>query len=237
MRFSFLFAAGFTGGLPANFGGISNHGLVDEHGDRVEVAGMGFETEPLRFERQGTSAGERVVKRGQLVAVENLPGARMVRVRGTSPPPALPDLGPRPFQHRLIGGVLPPHQLFNEPEQAVPLQLRRHVTERVLVGQFTQHRVGCRAGQPRRNNGLFASGRGRVDSGRRVLRPTLLQRSHRGPFSSSGPTAARPRTRTGHRPSAQRSPPAPRRAAGAPTRDAVCSDARAGSTSPAPTPC
>ena len=104
------------------------------------------------------------------------------RVRGASPPPALPDLGPSPLQQLFVGGVLPQDQIFDDREQAVPLQLRRHVTERVLVGQFTQHRVGCRAGQPRRNNGLFASGRGGVDSGCRVLRPTLLQRSHRGPF-------------------------------------------------------
>ena len=90
---------------------------------------MGFETEPLRFERQGTSAGERVVKRGQLVAIENLPGARMVRVRGTSPPPALPDLGPRPLQHLLVGGVLPEDQLFQNLEQALALDLRRHRLE------------------------------------------------------------------------------------------------------------
>ena len=106
---------------------------------------MGFEAEPLRFERQGAAAGERVVERRQPVAVEDLLGARMVRVLGASPPPALPDLGPRPVQHLLVGGVLPEDKLFDDPEQAVSLQLRRHVTERLPVGLFVRHCVGRRA--------------------------------------------------------------------------------------------
>ena len=56
---------------------------------------MGFEAEPLRFERQGASPGEGVVKRRQPVAVEELRRTWMARVRGAGPPPALPDLGPR----------------------------------------------------------------------------------------------------------------------------------------------
>ena len=104
---------------------------------------MGFEAEPLRFERQGATAGERVVECRQPIPIEDFAGARMVRVRGAGPPPALPDLGPRPFQHLLVGGVFPEDQLFNEPEQAVPLQLRRHFTECLPVGLFTRY-CGCR---------------------------------------------------------------------------------------------
>jgi hypothetical protein len=39
-----------------------DHCLIDRHRHRVEVAGVGFETEPLRFERDGAAAGKRVVE-------------------------------------------------------------------------------------------------------------------------------------------------------------------------------
>ena len=143
---------------------------------------MGFEAEPLRFERQSAAAGERVVEGRQPVTVEDLPGAWMVRIRGASPPPTLPDLGSRPFQHLLVGSVLPEDQLFNEPEQAVPLQLRRHVAECLPVGLLIRHRACRRGGRRRRNCDLPAPRYRRANSGRRILRPTLLQRSHRGPL-------------------------------------------------------
>ena len=69
----------------------------------------------------------------------------MVCILGASPPPALPDLGPRPVQHFLVGGVFPEDHLFDDPEQAVPLKLRGHVTERLSVGLFVRHCVGRRA--------------------------------------------------------------------------------------------
>ena len=40
-----------------------DHRLVDQHRYRIQVTGMGFETEPLRFERQAAGAGEGVVER------------------------------------------------------------------------------------------------------------------------------------------------------------------------------
>ena len=91
---------------------------------------MGFEAEALRLQRQGAAAGERVVERGQLVAVEQLPGARVAGVLRAGAPPALPDLGPRPLQHLFVGGVLPLHEVFDELEQALALQLRRRLRQR-----------------------------------------------------------------------------------------------------------
>ena len=58
---------------------------------------------------------------GQLVAVEQLLGARMVGVLGAGAPPALPDLVARRLQHRLVGGVLPQHQILDDAEQPLAL--------------------------------------------------------------------------------------------------------------------
>ena len=66
---------------------------------------MGLEAEPLRLERQRPASGEGVVEGGEALRVEQLPGPRVVRVVGAGPPPALPDLGPRRLQDRLVGGV------------------------------------------------------------------------------------------------------------------------------------
>ena len=49
----------------------------------------------------------------------------MVGVLGAGPPPALPDLVARPLQHRLVGGVLPQHQVFDDAEQPLALLLLR----------------------------------------------------------------------------------------------------------------
>ena len=87
---------------------------------------MGFETEPLGFQWQGATAREGIMEGGKPVPVEELPGTRMVRVRGAGPPPALPDLGPCPVQHLFVGGVLPENQLFQNLEQALAFELRRH---------------------------------------------------------------------------------------------------------------
>ena len=91
---------------------------------------MGFEAQPLRFERQGAATGERVVECGQRVPVEQLGGALVIGVHGARPAPALPDLGPRSLQHLLVGRVLPQNQLFENPEQARALEFRRHITQR-----------------------------------------------------------------------------------------------------------
>jgi hypothetical protein len=93
---------GFTGGLPENFGGISIIALQTHHRHRVEIGGIGFEPQPLRFQGQRPAAGERVVKAWQLVAIEQLLGARMVDILRAGPPPALPNFRARPLQHLLV---------------------------------------------------------------------------------------------------------------------------------------
>ena len=40
-----------------------DHGFVDEHRYRIEVASMSFKPQPLRFQRQRAAARERIVKR------------------------------------------------------------------------------------------------------------------------------------------------------------------------------
>ena len=118
---------------------------------------MGFETKPLRFEREGAAAGEWVVECRQPVAVEELRRTRiplatqarlMSRVRGAGPPPALPDLGPRPLQHLLVGGVLPQHQVLDDCKEPVALQLRNHfleyrfgVRDRLVIGHGPPRRM------------------------------------------------------------------------------------------------
>ena len=52
---------------------------------------MGFEAQPLRFERQGAAAGERVVECGQRVPGRTTRRARVIGVLGTRSAPALPD--------------------------------------------------------------------------------------------------------------------------------------------------
>ena len=102
---------------------------------------MGFEAQPLRLERQRAAASERVVERRQRVAVEQLGGARVTGVLGARPAPTLPDLGPRPLQHLLVGRVLPQNQLFENPEQPRAFEFRRHVTQR----RGAQLRLDCSA--------------------------------------------------------------------------------------------
>ena len=141
-----------------------DHRLVDQHRHRIKVAGVGFKTQPLRFERQRSAAGERIVECGQGMAVEDLPGARMVRVLGTGAPPAMPDLASRLFQNLLVGGVLPEDQFSEDLEQALAFTLRRHVTERLPISRPVAPRdvpaICCR----------------RFARRRRVLCPALLQR-------------------------------------------------------------
>ena len=102
---------------------------------------MGFEAEPLGFERQRPAAGERVMERGQGLAVEEL---RLIGVCGARPSPALPDLRPRLFEHRLVGRVLPPDQRFQNHEQTLTLLLGRDLPQRLPVADRTGALTGAR---------------------------------------------------------------------------------------------
>ena len=150
-----------------------DHRLVDQHRHRVEVAGMGFETQPLRFERQGTAAGERVVECRQRVAVEQLGGARVTGVLGARSAPALPDLGSRPLQHLLVGRVLPQNQLFENPEQARAFEFRRHVTERRRARRRLHRSVRLLSCPDVPVSGRWWRGRGRCASCQALLQLPL----------------------------------------------------------------
>ena len=133
-----------------------DHRLVDQHRHRVQVAGVALQPEPLRLQRQRPAAGEGVVEGGQLVAVEQLLGARMVGVLGAGAPPALPDLVARLLQHRLVGGVLPQHQVLDDAEEPLALLLLRllgreevRVRRRVVHHLREDHRPRRRQRPPR----------------------------------------------------------------------------------------
>jgi hypothetical protein len=80
-----------------------DEGLVDEHGHRVEVAGVGFQTETLGFKGDGTPTRE---------GVENWRGVAVA---------ALADLGSGFFKHLLVGGVLPLHEALDDAEESLAL--------------------------------------------------------------------------------------------------------------------
>ena len=82
---------------------------------------MAFQPQPLRFQRNGASARERVMEGRQLVRVEQLGGLGVLPVEFAGFLPALADLRPRPFQHVLVVGVLPLHQVADDVEQALAL--------------------------------------------------------------------------------------------------------------------
>ena len=113
------------GRFAREFGRDLDHRLIDKDRNRIQIAGIAFQAQSLRFQRQGTAAGKGVVKGGKLVAVKQLFGAGMVNIVCAGRPPALPDLGPRPLQHLLVGGVLPLHEILNDLEQTLPLLLLR----------------------------------------------------------------------------------------------------------------
>ena len=100
-----------------------DHRLVDQHRDRVQVARVRFQSEPLRLERQRAATGEGVVEGGELVPVEELLRARVVGVLRAGAAPALPDLVARGLQHRLVGGVLPLHEILDDAKEPLALLL------------------------------------------------------------------------------------------------------------------
>ena len=78
------------------------------------------------------------------------PSAGMAGVRRAGAPPALPDLSPHPLQHRLVGGVLPQHQVLDDCKEPIALQLRNHflklrlgVLDHLVIGHSPPRRM-CR---------------------------------------------------------------------------------------------
>jgi len=73
------------------------------------------------------------VERREPFAVEQLGGAGVIGVLGAGPAPALPDLGPCPAEHLLVGGALPEDEFPEDLEQPLAFPLGRDVTERLPV--------------------------------------------------------------------------------------------------------
>ena len=94
-----------------------NHRLVNHHGDRIQIACIALEPQPLRLQRQRTTACERIVERWQLLRVE----ARLALVHLARFAPRLTNLLTRLLQHFFIVRVFPLHKLFDYLEKPVPL--------------------------------------------------------------------------------------------------------------------
>jgi len=58
----FFLASGFTGGLPSKLGWYLNHRFFNHTATGFRSLAYAFQPKPLSFQRQGTAAGERVVK-------------------------------------------------------------------------------------------------------------------------------------------------------------------------------
>jgi hypothetical protein len=99
-----------------------NHRLVDQHRNWIQVTGICFQAKALRFERDGPTTRKRIVKGRQAVGIEQLRRTGMLRVVPARPSPALPDFLPCLGEELFVGGILPRHQLLDEPKQ--PLALR-----------------------------------------------------------------------------------------------------------------
>ena len=110
-----------------------DHGLGDENGDRVEVARVRLQSQPLRLQGDGPTPGEWIVERREPLAVEQVRGAGVIGVLRAGPAPALPDLGPCPFEHLFVGGALPADQVPEDLEQPFSLLLRSNLAERLSV--------------------------------------------------------------------------------------------------------
>ena len=61
---------------PGKPGRDFDHGLLDQHSDRVQVAGERGQTQALGFERDGTAAAERIYHRRYLT-IETLSNLRV----------------------------------------------------------------------------------------------------------------------------------------------------------------
>jgi len=82
-----------------------NERLVDEHWHGIQIARVRLQSQPLRLQRNRTTAAERVVNRWRVAVARTH------------------DLGASGVEHALIVRVLPLHQLANDFKQPFPLNL------------------------------------------------------------------------------------------------------------------
>ena len=86
--------------LPGKPGRDLDHGLVDHYRHRVQVVGVGFQPQPLGFQRDGTAA-RKGIQQGRRVVIGR---AQDLRFGGV--------------QHLRVVGVFPLDQLFQNGKQA-----------------------------------------------------------------------------------------------------------------------
>ena len=96
-----------------------DHRLIDEHSNGIQVTGMAFQTQTLRFKRYSSTTRKRVMKSWQLGGIEEFSGLRVLLVELTSLLPALANFRTRPLQHFFVVGVFPLHQITNDVEQSL----------------------------------------------------------------------------------------------------------------------
>ncbi len=97
-----------------------DHGLVDQHSDRVQIRRVRLQPQPLGLQGNGPAPCEGVMQSRHLVRVEQPRRLGVVLVQFADLPPGATDLGPRLLQHHIVGGVLPLHQLADQLKQVVP---------------------------------------------------------------------------------------------------------------------
>ena len=95
-----------------------NFGFIDQHGNWIEVAGIGLQSQALCLQGQSTSACERIMEAGQLLRIEQLCCLGMIGVICAGTSPAAADFGPGSFQQRFIRGVLPGNQFADQRKQS-----------------------------------------------------------------------------------------------------------------------
>ena len=109
---------------------------------------MRLHSQPLRLQRDRSTPSERIVERREPIAVEQLGRAGVIGVLRAGPPPALPDLRPRPSENLFVGGALPEDELSQDLEQPFPLLLRSNLSDRLHVVRVTTASLEFAPGGP-----------------------------------------------------------------------------------------
>ena len=102
-----------------------NHGLVDHNGHRVQIVGMGLQSQALGLQRNGSAAGK---------GVQQLRRISVGRLQ---------NLRPGRLQYPLVVGILPDHQILQNAEQPLSLPILFFLCRELLrVGGGIVHQAG-----------------------------------------------------------------------------------------------
>ena len=96
------------------------HRLVYHHRHGIEIAGVAFEPQPLRLQGYRPASCEGVVKSRKLLGVEPL----LAPVHLAGLPPASSYRFSGALEHLFVVGIFPLHQVANDVEKPLPLQVR-----------------------------------------------------------------------------------------------------------------